>query len=89
MSRERKSLMTFPCTFPLKIIGKNEEGFALLVASIIRRHVPGIDGTEMNRTVSEGGKYLSITVTFIAQSQEQLDALYSDLGKHEEIIIVL
>ncbi len=86
---QSQSLMTFPCDFPLKVIGKNEEGFTALVIAIIRRHIRSFDEAGINSITSGGWKYLSISITLVAESREQLDALYSDLGRHEQIIVVL
>lgn len=38
---------------------------------------------------SSGGKYVSLTATFAATSQEQLDALYYALNKHELVVMTL
>jgi len=38
---------------------------------------------------SQGGKYLSVTVTVTARSQVQLDALYQALTRHPGVKFVL
>ena len=32
------SLLTFPCAFPMKVVGRREDGFAQTVAEIVMRH---------------------------------------------------
>ena len=31
----------FPCSFPIKAMGRAEEGFDLMIFGIVRRHSPG------------------------------------------------
>ncbi len=84
-----KPLLEFPCHFPLKAIGKDVDDFEALVLSIVRRHVgPLAEGASSTR-LSGGGKYLAVTVTFVAESQAQLDALYGELGAHERVLMLL
>ena len=87
MSKE--TLFEFPCSFPLKIMGKDKHEFAVTVRSIVQKHVGELDDSAFTSRLSEGGKYISITVTFMAQSQQQLDALYEELGKHEDVLMML
>ena len=83
------SLFEFPCSFPLKAIGRAGDDFEALVVSIVRRHVPGLDGGAVTSRPSRAGKYLAVTVTFTAASQAQLDALYRELSAHERVMMVL
>ncbi len=82
-------LLTFPCSFPIKAMGRNAGDFEALVVAIIRRHVPHLDDSAITRRYSEAGNYLSITATFMAESREQLDVLYRELSSHERILMVL
>jgi putative lipoic acid-binding regulatory protein len=84
-----KEVMEFPCSFPLKVIGKNTQEFYAVVSAIIEKHVPGNDRITYSGRSSSGDKYLSITATFLAESREQLDAVYSDLNKHELVLYTL
>jgi putative lipoic acid-binding regulatory protein len=86
---EQKPLLTFPCEFPMKIMGRREDGFAQLVSEIVLRHAPDFDPATMEMRSSKQGRYLSLTVTIQARSREQLDALYSELSAHPMILMVL
>jgi putative lipoic acid-binding regulatory protein len=86
---ENKSLLTFPCAFPMKIMGRREDGFAQLVLEIVMRHAPDFDPATIEMRSSKQGRYLSLTVTIDAKSREQLDALYSELSRHPSVIMVL
>jgi putative lipoic acid-binding regulatory protein len=89
VSKERTSLLEFPCVFPVKAIGKDKDGFQQVVVEIIRRHVPELDEGAVTTRASAGGKYISVTATFVAQSREQLDAMYSELSRHDQVLYVL
>ncbi len=81
--------LEFPCHFPLKAIGKGPDDFEALVLSIVRRHVGELAAGASSTRLSGGGKYLAVTVTFVAESQAQLEALYGELGAHERVLWLL
>ena len=89
MNDTRKSALEFPCRFPVKAIGRDTDEFEAIVTEIIRRHVPDLSDDAVTTRSSSGGKYLSVTATFIAESQEQLDAMYYELSSHEQVLMVL
>ncbi len=79
---------TFPCSFPLKVMGLNNDAFQAAVKAIFDKH---LDPAPVSYTSqpSRNGKYLSITATFTATSKEQLDALYRELNAHELVVMTL
>ncbi len=86
---DRVSLLEFPTSFPLKAIGIGPADFETLVVEIVRRHIPDLaDGSATTR-LSGGGKYLAVTVTFMAESQAQLDAVYGELHAHDRVVMLL
>jgi putative lipoic acid-binding regulatory protein len=85
----RDSLLTFPCVFPLKVMGRREDGFAQTVADVVQRHAPDFHPHTMEMRPSKNGRYLSLTCTINASSREQLDALYTELSKHPMVMMVL
>jgi putative lipoic acid-binding regulatory protein len=84
-----ESALTFPCTFPIKAMGLAGNDFDLLVVEIIRKHAPDLGEGAVQTRASSGGKYLSVTVTIEAVSQEQLDAIYMELSGHERVVMAL
>ncbi len=82
-------LFHFPCSFPLKIIGHRSDDFVQTVRDILLQHVPDFSSEEMEMRASSGGKYLSITCTFMASSRIQLDGLYQALSRHPAVTMVL
>lgn len=86
---EGESLLTFPCVFPLKVMGRREDGFAQAVCDVVQRHAADFHPNTLEMRTSKNGRYLSLTVTLNARSKEQLDALYSELSKHPMVMMVL
>jgi putative lipoic acid-binding regulatory protein len=83
------SLLTFPCVFPIKVMGRREDGFAQSVSDIVQRHAPDFHPHTMEMRPSKNGRFISLTCTINAQSREQLDALYMELTKHPLVMMVL
>lgn len=84
-----ETLLEFPCDFPLKIMGAAEEDFAQAIVAVVLRHAPDFDPGSVEMRASKGGKYLSLTCTVRAVSQQQLDALYRELTAHPLVKVVL
>ena len=83
------SLLRFPCDFPVKVMGKRQDGFAQAVLRIVLRHAPDFDAAAMEMRPSARGNYLSLTCTVRAVSRAQLDALYLELSAHPLVKVVL
>ena len=81
------TLLSFPCEFPLKVIGRNNVDFRSLVLGIVQKHVGALE--QIEERPSKDGNYLSLTCTFQATSRAQLDALYTELTSCERVLIVL
>lgn len=79
--------LIFPCEYLVKVIGLDEDNFTQFVIDVISRHVPGLSPDSFIAHASSQGKYLSITVTFIAESRTQVDALYEELGLHKRVLM--
>ena len=89
MTAEKTTLLEFPTSFPIKIMGQAEPGFAQAIVDIVQRHAPDYDAETTEMRPSSAGRYLGLTCTITATSQEQLDALYRELGLHPLVNIVL
>jgi putative lipoic acid-binding regulatory protein len=86
---DEDTLLQFPCQFPIKAMGKAEDDFDALVVEIVRRHAPDLPENAVNTRPSRGGKWLAVTVTIIATSKPQLDAIYRELSAHERVVMAL
>jgi len=81
--------LAFPTEFPIKIMGRREVGFTKAVIEIVTRHAPDFMPGTIETRPSREGKYVSLTATVNATSQEQLDALYRELCDHPSVVMVL
>ena len=81
-AERRDSLIDFPARFPIKVVGVNADGFVHAITHIARQFDPGFDAATIELRESGGGKYLGLTITVLATSREQLDALYLALSTH-------
>jgi putative lipoic acid-binding regulatory protein len=84
-----ESLLKFPTVFPIKVMGRREDGFAQVVADIVVRHAPDFDPASMEMRPSRNGRYLGLTVTINARSREQVDAIYLELSSNPMVIMAL
>ena len=84
-----ESLLTFPCVFPIKVMGRTQDGFAQSIVLVVQKHVPDFDAATLEMRASRAGKYLSLTVNVNATSREQIDGLYRDLSAHPMVALVL
>jgi len=83
------SLLEFPCAFPVKIMGEAKDGFADAMLDVVLRHAPDFAAASMEMKASRTGKYISLTCTITATSQEQLDALYREISSHPLVSMAL
>ncbi|MDR1530540.1 MAG: DUF493 domain-containing protein [Burkholderiales bacterium] len=83
------TLLQFPCDFPIKVIGKNQNNFASTIAELVRTHFSDYDSSAMEIRTSNANHYLSLTVTVRAENKAQLDALYRALTAHPMISWVI
>ena len=81
--------MNFPCVFPVKVMGANQDDFEHLVLAIIQKHATLAAEKAVTSRLSKGGKFLSLTVHIHAENQAQLDAIYRELSAHERVLMML
>ena len=89
MTTSADSLIVYPSTFPIKVMGQRVDGFVHAITMIARAFDPQFDARSIELRESKGGKYLGITITVTATSREQLDELYCTLSSHPMVKVVL
>ncbi len=89
MEQPAESLLKFPTAFPIKVMGRTQDGFAQAIVSVVQKHAPDFDPATMEMRASSAGKYLSLTCTVHATSRDQLDNLYRELTSHPMVAMVL
>jgi len=86
---QQETLLEFPCKFPVKAMGRDEDGFEALITDIVLSHAGMYVGESVTTNPSSTGKYISVTVTIEALSKAQLDRIYQDLTDCERVLIAL
>ena len=84
-----QSLIEYPSAFPIKVMGRQVEGFVEAMLEVALQFDPGFDASTIEQRPSSSGNYLGLTLTVTATSREQLDALYRTLTSHPMVKIVL
>ncbi|GKT22311.1 DUF493 family protein [Acidovorax sp. SUPP3334] len=85
----RDSLIEYPSSFPIKVMGQKADGFVHAVTELARQFDPTFDASTIELRDSRAGNYLGVTITITATSREQLDDLYRALSSHSMVKVVL
>ena len=86
---ESDNLLKFPCSFPIKMMGRTSAGFSDIAVRLVEQHVGKVAADAIQTSESRNGNFVSVTITIDAQSQDQLDKIYNDLSNHEDILVAL
>ena len=85
----KESLIEYPCSFPIKVMGARVDGFAETMAALAKEFDPSFDPATIEMRPSKAGNYLSVTLTIHATSREQLDNMYLALTSHPMVKVAL
>lgn len=72
-------LLTFPCLYPLKVIGLDSPDLELQAMQVIQQICPG-DYQPVHH-LSRTGRYRSINLQVRLENKQQLEALYQQLSQ--------
>lgn len=84
----QETLIEFPADFAVKAMGLDEDNFQELITELVMPHVYPQEAT-ITTLPSKGGKYLSVSVRFKAQSLDQLHAVYAALKAESRVLYTL
>ena len=84
-----ESIMTFPCSFPIKLMGRETNEFRQTARELVEKHTGPLEDDAIESSLSRNGRFVSVTVTVIAESREQLDNIYRDATAHDDVIMAL
>jgi putative lipoic acid-binding regulatory protein len=85
----KKSIIDFPTSFPIKVMGKNVPHFSQVICDLLMSLNPQFDIAQVEMRPSSKGNYLSLTCTVFVNNQEELDTIYRALSGHELVSVVL
>lgn len=89
MDLPQHEVYDFPTAIPLKVIGKNLDDFEGHVVNLFLVHLHPADLLDVDRRLSNGDRYLSVTVTFTAHSRDHLDGIYAELRSSQRVLMVI
>ncbi len=81
--------LEFPCAYPLKVMGRDNQQFRSVVRTIVERHIGPVPDSVVTSRASSEGHFLALTFAITAESRAQLDALYRELSSCPEILVAL
>ena len=84
-----ESVIEFPTEFPIKMMGRNAPEFPVAARALVEKHAGAVDDNAVKVTSSSNDRFVSVTVTITATSQQQLDAIYQDVTDHEDVLMAL
>jgi len=81
--------ISFPCDYPIKVVGDTRTGLHEDVYEIVLKHDPSLTTDKVSQRTSRKGNFISISFMLRAVGQEQLEALFDDLKELEAVRMVL
>jgi putative lipoic acid-binding regulatory protein len=81
--------LEFPCEFPIKMMGRNTPEFRLTARALVEKHAGAVNDAAVQSALSRNDRFVSITVTIVATSQQQLDSIYQDATDHVDVLMAL
>jgi uncharacterized protein len=81
--------LTYPCSFPVKVFIRPEAGVEDRLQALVRTHLQPEATLEVERRSSSNGKYLCLTLTFIAEDEAHLTRITSAIGADPGVVLSL
>ena len=81
--------LQFPCEFPIKAMGLKHPRFVQNILDVVLKFAPDFPPQSVEMRPSTQGKYISVTCTITAVSQDQINAIYTALKAIPDVAIVL
>lgn len=81
--------ITYPCDYPIKVVGDVRPDFHEEVYDVVARHDPTMTTDRISQRTSRKGNFISISFMLVAESEEQIENLFVDLKQIESVRLVL
>lgn len=89
MASETPPKISFPCDYPIKVMGYAGEELFSHVMAVMHCHDPAFDASRVSVRDSRNGRFQSITATITATGAIQLEAIFADLKTSTQVQMVL
>lgn len=84
-----RPLRHFPDTYSIKAVGKDNDDFASHAISIVESVIEAHSSVSHKTRESKNGTYLSVTISFIARDQQELDQVFTTMNADDRVVWVL
>ncbi len=81
--------LVYPCSFPVKVFIRPEPGVEQRVQDLVRGHLQPESTLEVERRSSTTGKYLCLTLTFVAEDEAHLTRITKAIGADPGVVLSL
>ncbi|HTR00042.1 MAG TPA: DUF493 domain-containing protein [Candidatus Acidoferrum sp.] len=81
--------LSYPCAYPIKVVGEHTDDFLAVIVAIVQQHDPQVKKEEVRVRPSSKGRYVSLHIVFTAQGPDHIAALHADLRASGRVQIVL
>ncbi len=81
--------LEYPQQVPVKVMGDNQPALRDALDRALARHLPPGTPVAVTSRKSRKGNYIAYTATFVAQSREQLIAVYTELRRCKAVHFLL
>jgi putative lipoic acid-binding regulatory protein len=71
------------------MMGRDTPAFRTIVRELVEKHTGPVDDTAVQNSLSRNGRFVSVTITVLATSQQQLDDIYRDISAHDDVLMAL
>lgn len=85
-----KPLIEYPTTYVFKVMGRREPGFHALVGNLFAEVMgQALLAEAITENASQGGNYVSLTVSVLLDSEDQRQRLYAALHREKRVLYYL
>lgn len=71
------------------MMGKDTPEFRAAARALVENRVGAVSDNRVQASTSRNGRFVSVTVTITATSQQQLDDIYRDVTAHTDVLMAL
>lgn len=89
MTDSKQPLITFPCDYPIKVIGDMTPDFKDFVTRVVRRYDPDLREQNISVNASRNGRFLSVRLIIRATGEPQIASLFAELKGSGRVRMVL
>lgn len=87
MAEADPPLLEFPVEYTIKVLGRDSAGFVDIVVAVVAEFAPDMGPADVRP--SSKGRFVSVNITFLAQSMQQLSEIHQALNACDQVSMIL